>query len=43
MHMRTKYRRHILLLSGTGDGLKLAKSLISMDWEVSVSVVSKKA
>ncbi len=41
--MRGKCHRHLWLLSGTGDGPPLAKTLLSKGWNVSVSVVSSQA
>ena len=40
MHARKKCHHHIWLLSGTEDGKPLAKALISLGWDVSVSVTS---
>ena len=36
-------QRHIWLLSGTGEGLPIAKALIKYNWRVTVSVVSYQA
>ncbi len=41
--MERKCQRHLWLLTGTGEGPELVCSLIERGWNVSVSVVSKKA
>ncbi len=43
MHSRENGYRHIWLLSGTGEGPSLARSLVGQGWKVSVSVVSSQA
>tara|TARA_Y100001968_G_scaffold243011_1_gene226753 strand:+ start:886 stop:1686 length:801 start_codon:yes stop_codon:yes gene_type:complete len=43
MHLRRNCQRHVWLLSGTGEGPKLAKTLIQEGWSVTVSVVSLQA
>ena len=43
MHLGTNCHRHIWLLSGTGEGPKIAKALISQGWKITVSVVSFQA
>ena len=43
MHLGTNCHRHLWLLSGTGEGPKIAQSLISQGWKITVSVVSLQA
>ena len=43
MHLRRNCQGHVWLLSGTGEGPKLAKALIQEGWSVTVSVVSFQA
>tara|TARA_Y100001968_G_scaffold95865_1_gene86036 strand:- start:2820 stop:3629 length:810 start_codon:yes stop_codon:yes gene_type:complete len=43
MHQRRKCHRHLWLLSGTGEGPRLAEDLIKRGWNISVSVVSRQA
>ncbi len=43
MHRRRKCHRHIWLLSGTGEGPLLGRTLINQGWNLTVSVVSAQA
>ena len=43
MDTREKCQSHLWLLTGTGEGLVFAKSLLKEGWKITVSVVSKRA
>ena len=43
MHHQSNYQRHVWLLTGTGDGFRLAQGFVEKGWGVTVSVVTPNA